>query len=323
MSERVSTPDSRQQPSTLGATAAPTTVASGFSEFIVDSLPSQGGGAGSAAAHLLTVLRQLPQCLAESDDNKPALSKMASVLSRAGQLESLAWFERSSRGVGARPELFRADDSPDLQQELAETAARAAASRVTETCGVSRDGSAWIVIASPVQGNPVSGGCLVGAFRIGRESPAWLAGQIELAALILGHSLTDRSRTAAEQELAAASAIIDLAARLEKTNNFDQACQTLADEMSRHTGCPQVAIGTLASANGSCRLRACSSDRRNPLGASVRSAIEAAFDEIVIRDEDSVWPPEVETHRTGLMTHRRLVDDGVAACVIGAPPAKS
>lgn len=320
MSERVSTPASQQASSASTVPGRPNDDAAGFSEFIVDSLPQQGGGSGNAAAaHLLTVMRQLPQCLSESDDNTPALSKMAGVLSRAGLLEALAWFEKGQRGLAAKPELFQTDESPDLQQELAETAARAAASRVTETCGISRDGASWIVIASPVHADPVSGGCLVGAFRIGRESPAWLAGQIELAALILGHSLTDRGRIAAEQELAAAAAIIDLAARLEKATSFDQACQTLVDEISRHTGCPQVAIGTLASENASCRLRATSGDRRSSLDTNAKSAIEAAFDEIVIRNEDSVWPPEVETHRTGLMTHRRLVDDRFAECVIGAP----
>ena len=318
MNERVST-QPQQVSSAAGGPGSSNDVTSGFSEFIVDSLPQQSGGSGNAAAHFLTVLRQLPQCLAESDDDVPALTKMAEVLRRAGQLECLAWFERGQTGLSDKPEIFQADDSPELQEELAETAARAAASRVTETCGVSREGSSWIVIASPAKSEPVSGGCLVGAFRIGRESPAWLAGQIELAALILGHSLTDRSRIAAEQELAAAAAIIDLAARIEKASNLDQACQTLVDEMSRHTGCPQVAIGTLASENDSCRLRATSGDRRSSLEANTKSAIEAAFDEIIIRDEDSVWPPEIETHRTGLLTHRRLVDDGIAECVIGAP----
>lgn len=318
MSERGSTPVS-QQSTTAGSPGSFQGGASGFSEFIVDAIPQQGNSSGAAAAHFLTVLRQLPQCLAESDNDTPSLTRMAEVLQRAGQLECLAWFERTQRGLSDKPEMFKADESPQLQQELAETAVRAATSRVTETCGVSRDGSSWIVIASPVQAEPVPGGCLVGAFRIGRESPGWLAGQVELAALILGHSLTNRSRVAAEQELGAASAIIDLAARLEKAKNLDEACQILVDEMSRHTACPQVAIGTLASESDSCRLRAHSGDRRTSLAVDTKSAIEAAFDEIVIRDEESVWPPEVETRRTGLLTHRRLVDKGVAECVIGAP----
>lgn len=319
MSERGSTPLSQQPATAAGVPGSLIGGGSGFSEFIVDAIPQQGNSSGTAAAHFLTVLRQLPQCLAESDDDSPSLTKMADVLRRAGQLECLAWFERTQRGLTDKPEMFRADESPQLQQELAETAARAASSRVTETCGVSRDGSSWIVIASPVQADPVSGGCLVGAFRIGNESPAWLAGQVELASLILGHSLTNRSRLAAEQELGAAAAIIDLAARLEKATNLDEACQILVDEMSRHTGCPQVAVGTLATESDSCRLRAHSGDRRTTLAAETKSSIEAAFDEIVIRDEESVWPPEVETRRTGLLTHRRLVDDGVAECVIGAP----
>ena len=319
MSERGSTPLSQQPATATGIPGSLAGGASGFAEFIVDAIPQQENSSGNAAAHFLTVLRQLPKCLAESDDDSPSLTKMAEVLQRAGQLECLAWFERTQRGLTDKPEMFKADESPQLQQELAETAARAASSRVTETCGVSRDGSSWIVIASPVQAESVSGGCLVGAFRIVRESPAWLAGQVELASLILGHSLTNRSRLAAEQELGAAAAIIDLAARLEKAKSLDEACQILVDEMSRHTSCPQVAIGTLASESDSCRLRACSGDRRSSLAAETKSAIEAAFDEIVIRDEESVWPPEVETRRSGLLTHRRLVDDGVAECVIGAP----
>jgi hypothetical protein len=321
MSERDSTTASQASSTAPAVSGSSHEVTSGFSEFIVDTLPQSGSraGSGNAAAHFLTVLRQLPQCLAESDDNVPALQKMASVLSRSGQLNCLAWFERVQGGLSSKPEIFAADKSPELELELSETAARAAASRMTETCGVSRDGASWIVIASPVSGEPVSGGCLVGAFHVGQESPAWLAGQIELAALILGHSLTDRSRTAAEQELAAASAIIDLAARIEKAGHFDQACQTLADEMSRHTGCPQVAIGILASESDSCRLRACSGDPRSSLDTSAKSALEAALDEVVIRNEESAWPPEVETQRTGLLTHRRLVDEGVATCVIGAP----
>jgi hypothetical protein len=321
MSERVSTPASQRLSGVSGIPGAPHEVASGFTDFIVDSLPLRGSqvATGDAAAHLLTVLRQLPQCLAESDDNFSALTKMAGVLRRSGKLECLAWFERGQRGLAGKPEIVTTLNDPGLHRELAETASRAAMSRMTETCGVSRDGSAWIVIASPVQGGPVSAGCLAGAFRIERESPAWLAGQIELAALILGHSVTDRHRVTAEQELAAAAAIIDLAARLEKATTFDQACQTLADEMSRHTGCPQVAIGTLASESDSCRLRACSGDRRSSLDSKTKAALEAALDEVVIRDEDSVWPPEAETQRSGLLTLRRLADEVSVKCVIGSP----
>ncbi|NQV25734.1 MAG: efflux RND transporter periplasmic adaptor subunit [Rhodopirellula sp.] len=321
MSDSVSTPVSQKPFSAAGMPGVSSQVSSGFSEFIADSLPHAGKqvGAGNTAAQFLTVIRQLPQCLAESADDASALTRMAGVLRRVGQLECLAWFERGPRGLSENPELFQTSESQNFQQELFETATRAAASRMTETCGVSRDGNSWIVIASPVQDEPISSGCLVGVFRTGRESPVWLAGQIELATLILGHSLTDRHRIAAEQELGAASAIIDLAARLEKTTGFDQACQTLVDEMSRHTGCPRVAIGTLASEKAPCRLRACSGDRRSSLDSNARSAIEAAFDEIVIRDEDSIWPPESPAQRTGLLTHRRLVDEGFAECVIGAP----
>ncbi|MDA1162363.1 MAG: efflux RND transporter periplasmic adaptor subunit [Planctomycetota bacterium] len=295
-------------------------VTSGFSEFIVDSLPQAGSraGSGNVAAHFLTVLRQLPLCLAESDDNAPALKKMAEIIGRVGKLDCLAWFERAQDGLSSRPEVYFPDKVLDLGHELAETAG-AASSRMTETCGVSRDGTSWIVVASPVTGVPAAGGCLAGAFQIGRETPAWLAGQIELAALILGHSLTDRNRIAAEQELAAAAAIIDLASRLERASTFSQACQILADEMSRHTGCPQVAIGTLDSESGSCHLRACSGDLRTTLDTVERSSLEAALDEIVIRNERTVWPPESETQRLGLMTHRRLVEDGIATCVIGSP----
>jgi hypothetical protein len=319
MSERGSTPVPQQPATATGIPASLEGGGSGFSDFIVDAIPQQGNSSGTAAAHFLTVLRHLPQCLAESDDDVPSLTRMAEVLGQVGRIECLAWFERNQRGLTDKPEIFMADESPQLQQELAETAARAAGSRITETCGVSRNGISWLVIASPVQADPASGGCLVGAFRISNESPSWLAGQVELASLILGHSLTNRSRLAAEQELGAAAAIIDLAARLEKAKNLDEACQILVDEMSRHTACPQVAIGTLASESDSCRLRAYSGDRGTSMAADTKSAIEAAFDEIVIRDEESVWPPEVETRRTGLLTHRRLIDDGVAECVIGAP----
>lgn len=321
MDDRAFTPEPQIPPRAASADVVQEEDASGFSEFIVDSIPQQGlrDGAGNATAHFLTVLRKLPQCLAESDDDEPALRKMASVLGRAGQLDCLAWFERDQRGVTARPEIYSASENLDLTQELAETASRAASSRMTETCGVSREGVAWIVIASPVAGEPISGGCLVGAFQIGRESPAWLAGQLELAALILGHSLTNRNRVAAEQELAAASAIIDLANRLETATDYDHACQILVDEMSRHTGCPKVAIGTLASESESCRFKAWSGDRRSSLDDETKSALEAALDEVVIRDEESVWPPEIETQRSGLLTHRRLVKDGIAQCVLGSP----
>lgn len=321
MSDRAITPESESTPRTATAESEQGEGASGFSEFIVDSISQQNsrGGSGNATAHFLTALRQLPQCLAESEDNEPALQKMATILGRAGQLDCLAWFERGQQGLTNRPEIYTSSEELDLTQELSETAGRAASSHMTETCGVSRQGVSWIVIASPVAGEPVSGGCLVGAFQIGRESPAWLAGQLELAALILGHSLTNRNRIAAEQELAAASAIIDLAARLEAATDFEQACQILVDEMSRHTGCPKVVIGTLASESESCRLKAWSGDRRSTLGTDEKSALEAALDEIIIRDEESIWPPESETQRTGLLTHRRLIDDGIAQCVLGAP----
>lgn len=297
--------------------------ASGFTEFIVDSLPEQSSS-GSAAAQFLTVLRRLPHCLVDTQDvdtqdNVSALTKMAGVLRRAGQLNCLAWFDRQQGKLSDKPAVFRIEESPEIELELRETATRAVTSRMTETCGVSRGGTSWIVIASPVQVEAGSGGCLVGSFGIGRESPAWLAGQIELAALILGHSLTDRNRIASERELAAAAAVIDLTARLEKATTFLQACQILVDEMSRHTGCPRVAIGTLSAANGSCRFQACSGDRRSPFDNAAKAAMEAAFDEIIIRDEDTLWPPESEMNRTGLLTHRRLVDEGYAECIIGTP----
>lgn len=320
MTDRVSPPTIRASSTKSSFFRTDAGVGSGSSEIIVDSLSHQSSRAGTEkAAHFLSILRQLPLCLAESDDDFPDLGQMASVLGRTGTLDCLAWFERERNGISNTAEIYSAEGAVDLSQELSETAVRAASSRLTETCGVSRGGSSWIVIASPVRGEPVSGGCLAGAYRVGGESPAWLAGQIELAALILGHAITDRNRIAAEQQLAAAAAIIDLAARLEKATTLDQACQILADEMSRHTACPQVAIGVLTSDSGSCRLRAWSGDRRRPLKTTATSALEAAFDEVVIRDEATVWPPENEMQRMGLLTHQRLIDEKLATCVLGAP----
>lgn len=318
MSDRVSTPVPHPDDSVSAATGRKHPAMSGFTEFIADSLDNQSRSGGSAA-QFLTIVRQLPHCLSDSQDNVSALTKMAEVLRRAGQLKHLAWFDRHQGKLSETPAIVRTDDGPAIDRELLETATRAAASKMTETCGVSQGGMSWFVVASPVHVEPAAGGCLVGAYLIGQDSPAWLAGQIELAALILAHSLTDRNRVVAEQELAAAAAVIDLTARLQHATDFLQACRILVDEMSRHTGCPRIAIGTLPAGNGSCRFHACSGDQRRPLDNNAKSAIEAAFDEIVLRDEESRWPPETEAHRAGLLTHRRLVDEGYAEQIIGTP----
>lgn len=294
---------------------------SGFSEFIVDSLSQQGqrGNGTAHVAHLLTLLRQLPRCLEDSEDDLSSLERLSAVLGRAGQLDCLSWFDSRAGGISERPQSHHCTSGMKLDDELAETALRAMTSRTTETCGVSRDGKSWIVIASPVLDDPANSGCLAGGFRIAGESPAWLASLMELTALILGHSLAERNRLIAEQELAAASAIIDLAARIEVAETQDQACQVLADELSRHVGCPMAAIGVLASDEGSCRLIA-SSCSASDAGADQRdTALEAALDEVVIHDSDTRWPPESESRRAGLLTHRRLVEQGFGDCVIGAP----
>lgn len=166
---------------------------------------------------------------------------------------------------------------------------------------------------------------LAGAFRESTAAASTLIAVLHAASLAWQVSQTspsiNRSIPANDihQELAIAAAIIDLAVRLEACETLDAALQQLVTDAARHTGCRLVAVGMLSERSQTCVRYAVSDQTLAPTGSDEMRAIEAALDEIVIREEATQWPATSSAKKHGMLTHRRLLQVLSLESVVGAP----
>ncbi|MFM9964544.1 MAG: efflux RND transporter periplasmic adaptor subunit [Planctomycetaceae bacterium] len=260
------------------------------------------------------------------------LDRVAETARRSADLFSLGWFGADGQNTYSH---YLPESEKSLEQVLSQIAEQSAAKRETvvmtakPVAPASRLQQNFVLIAV----NVTTGGLTPPRSPIGSQAHGVLAGAFLDHAALTSHNLNLLQSAAgairlhhglsvtkqAEDELLAAAAVIDLVARLQACESQLAACQRLADDVAKYTKCRFVAVGLTSNNGRACRLAAVSDQAAVPPESDRRQAVEAALEEILVRDSLTVWPPESNTRRHGLLTHSRLCELLGVETVLGSP----
>ncbi len=287
-------------------------------------IPGQDGGQPTPGQIDVTNLQQVVLSLVGSEsDGDTLLRKLLSVLvglsgARAGanynrkesenaaQLMHRMWPEEL---VAAIPEL------PDALGQLATEVMSSGLARAMSLKGISRSTSTdrWVAIGAPVLGQDraLAAMSLVLDLPVGMRPEPYLAILQSVAACFQIHVL--RRLGGAHQVLSQQmSVVLDAVGRSVTARNATEMCYFLANELQRHLGCHQVAIGWWA--RGKANVVALSGQARFEKRSDLARAIIEAMSESV-RQERSVSarrtgdePSESEGLRPIDLAHRRLLE---------------
>lgn len=177
-----------------------------------------------------------------------------------------------------------------------------------------------VLVAAPVvdSRDPSRRASFTAVFQSSDTSPEFLRLIVESAAAAVQVYRTDERQFVQETELAAAAAIIELCRRIESTETLDEACRLLVDDTSRFIGVPVVAVALQSGSHGLCNLTAVS-DTKLKTDPAIVGAFEAACDEVLIREETTIWPAQSASSRHALRTHQQLQQALDSAAVLGCP----
>lgn len=292
------------------------------------------------AAQLRSVQAGLKR-ISDSETTTGWLTQAAKVLGSIGSLGVLVWYERTESGWSA-PLVSSRDADPAVLQELCQLAGRAAESGPATTRVVDARKTTWFAVAMPVG----TAGCLAATFQQHSEPDDWFVSQLDHAAAELASRLAAKSLTQVRIELSSSAAVIELATRIEAAESLEAACQMLVEEVGQYLSVT-VALGLVPTPTSHSKLQAISGTAGVDTDSPRSRLISAAIDEVLVHDRVTCFsaslrsPPlgfenqsggsfqlrgveNAETQRkpfqqTGLLTHQRLVADGICHSVIGVP----
>lgn len=306
---------------------------SAFAGYTVDTSQATASTTASrgASASLRSVQQRLFDVVSQPEGESSCLQRLADLLRQATDLFALGWFESSAPGrLTMHPSLvhFIPQSEDAFEKLLSTTATESARESATcsRTCLIDRSSGSsinetFLAIAAPARSQSGVFGVLAAAFRASSQSSESLVSLIEAAAAAIGLNHCGQRLFSAEQEIAAIAAIVDLAVRVESSESCAEASRILANELARHTGQPFVAIAMKPSRERRlrCRLQAINGEASVSKDSERTRTIEAACDELLVRDGLTSWPPESLTERHGLLALKQLQSVLRTESIVGGP----
>jgi biotin carboxyl carrier protein len=250
-----------------------------------------------------------------------AVSALAQALAAFTEPLLVVHFERDDSNALARayPALARPNSSAIVSQErlrqYCDTACAHGHLEIKRLGG--RDD--LIVVAAPVhlRQRPPEAFAVVLAERYGSIDRDLLLVQLLAVHTTLWH-LVHQSREA-ETESQTNAALLELLAKLGTAAGLHAACTTLVNELQNDLGFQRVAVGLCRTGRRSCRLEALSGTSRFDRHSEFTRAVEAALDEVVLRDALVIWPPESDADRHAALAHQKLCSLAEVECVVSSP----
>lgn len=142
---------------------------------------------------------------------------------------------------------------------------------------------------------------------------------LQLAAAEISVWDADQSAHRAEHESRSWTAILEMIARLEESEDSAQACQLMANQMQGYLECRQVVVALRKRNQQGCQVKAVSGFARFDRFAETVTAAEAALDEAILQNSVIRWPQLASGHRVPARAHERLQSALGAARLVSSP----
>ena len=122
-----------------------------------------------------------------------------------------------------------------------------------------------------------------------------------------------------ERDASTAAALLEIMERLGSCNDLQHACYALVGDLKEHLGWDEVALGLCQGQKGVCRLQVISGQSDFDKNSERTRAFDAAFDESILRDSLSEWPPSEQSPRHATRALERLCSITGSHTVVSAP----
>jgi len=123
----------------------------------------------------------------------------------------------------------------------------------------------------------------------------------------------------AERDASTTAALLEIMEKLGSCDDSRHACFTLVGDLKEHLGWDDVALGLCQGRKGVCRLQVISGRSDFDKNSPRTWAFEAAFDESILRDSLSEWPPSEDGPRHATRALKRLCSLTGSHTVVSAP----
>lgn len=281
---------------------------------------SAGPVAGDDLANLKQLPTELLRLVSSAASQRELLVALAELVTRHARPVMMHYYGRDAQGQLLNTlrliPLEEDDRTERLTRQLA--AAAQAACRVG-ACELRRSESPalWIVGAPVVrQGrDPEAFGFVFSADLPAQQ--AIVLAQLVAAHVVLWHVLMMGRES--EQDARTLASLVELRDTVCAAPDLRSACFALAGDLQTHLKCRRVAIGLRPAGKGNCRLVAISGVAQFDALSAAASAIEAAMDEAVLRNEATVWPATDDTSCAGALAHKQLCMLEGATAAVGSP----
>jgi hypothetical protein len=309
---------------------------SGFSDIIVANVgQSSGADARGSDAHSRQLDLVAIEAVLSEHGVRDGLEQLARIISQVNDLYSMGWFSTDVAGNLTSECRFAhhlplAEDG--LEQLLGALAQRCAELEPVQ-CGTASfereitradmrghgevTQETCLAVAARVVNIRGESGILAAAVDHRRSSP----GQLSLLFSVITNTIRivtlGEELLESRQETGASAAVVDLAARIESCSTQAEACQQLVNEAKRHTGSELVAIGVVPERGRLCRLEATTCS--GTLDDDQTQCLEAALNEVLIRETLTLFPNESQMDRHGQLAVQQVAASFEAGSVTATP----
>lgn len=264
--------------------------------------------------------RQLLQCVSSTPDKLELLQRFAALIAEQGDAEAVFYFQRNEGGqLAVRHQLLPADESERSERLARQLAAACQAACARGELEVRKQASPErTILAAPVALRGQGPEALGVVFSAGdASSQRTMLVQMLTSHLVLWHLLHESRESEAEARESAA--LLELIEQVETAPDLRHAYHRLAGELQNYLKCRRVALGIRPGGKGRCRLVAISGVARFDRRSQTAQSIEAAFDEAVVRNDLSIWPPLADDARHGMLAHKNVCSIEEADSAISIP----
>lgn len=272
-----------------------------------------------AATAIRRLQREMLQRATSAANTNELIASLLQLVARHAPLAGASYFSRNEQNelaktfeIGPKPAGAANERSLKLMKSMAVAACRTGAIEMRRQVNPDR-----VILAAPVALSNRDPETLCVTFHTNEAEPTFLL-LLEMAVshIVLWRVLAEsRSHAADANE---ASAAVELLDSILSAADADEACYRLTGELQSHLQCGRVALG-VRQGNTRTKLVSVSGVANFDSSSTSATAIEAAMDEAVLRDEPTRWPVADSAARHALLAHRNLSQLEEGAAVVSTP----
>ncbi len=261
---------------------------------LVKSIRVQPGGTANRAIEVTSsgMLQQnLLKAISANPTRSEALTAVLRVMTESSTPVGLLYFGRNDEGeLEAEAELSPAGTG-NVQvayQKSLKSLCDAVCEKGSYQVGRLDAKGRLIAVAAPIMLRGQAPEAISAIFAGGNIDQAVGVMQVVAAHVTLWQIL--QVTKAAEFESRSTAALLELLGKCDSSRNLQQASITLVNELKDYLECDQVALGLCGISGKSTHLQAVSGMSQFDKRSEFASAMEAALDEAILRDELTTWP---------------------------------